>query len=230
MDFRSKMKLRPLLWRWEDPPPAAGWLDTLPKNLPAVYMAELTDESPALSKLALLLSAEERARLERLRVQNDQRRFLIGRGMLRILLGAHLRSSAREIEFQYGPSGKPFLAHQTSAPPPQFNVSHSGKLIVLAFHPAREVGVDVEEMRSHTDLEGVAERIFPADEFREWKTLGPRERHTAFFRLWTRHEARQKALGLGLAGEDASGGKQVELWDLELSEGYAGAAGCLTCP
>jgi 4'-phosphopantetheinyl transferase len=227
MDSRRKMKLRPLLWRWNDPPPAAGWLDALPKNLPAVYMAELPEDSSTLSELASLLSTEERARLERFRVRDDQRRFLAGRGLLRILLGAHLRGPAGELEFKYSSAGKPYLAPRAGVPMVHFNVSHSGNLVVLAFHPAGEVGVDLEEMRPHSDLEGVAERIFSAEEFRQWKALEEPGRHAAFFRLWTRHEASMKALGLGLAGENAYGAKQVELWDLELPFGYAGAVGWL---
>lgn len=228
MHHRQQMKIEPLLWQWNNKAPAAGWMDALSKNLPAVYLAGLTEDSSALSELATLLSVEEHARLERFRARDDQRRFLIGRSLLRVLVSAQLQVAASGLQFEYGPSGKPYLLSRTGIPQIHFNVSHSGKLVVLAFHATCEIGVDVEEMRPHTDLEGVAERMFPQEEFQQWKTLAEPARPAAFFRLWARHEARMKALGLGLAGENYSTAKQLEIFDLDLPRGYAGAVACLS--
>jgi 4'-phosphopantetheinyl transferase len=174
------------------------------------------------------LSAEERARLARLHLREDQQRFLAGRGLLRLLIGAGLNLPAERVEFNYGPFGKPFVAPCAGTPALHFNVSHSGKLVLLAFSPAHEVGVDVEEVRREPDLETVARQIFSADEHRGWLRLNPAERLTTFYQAWTRHEASLKAMGLGFIGEqDAALDARLVSFDLALPEGYQGAVGWL---
>jgi 4'-phosphopantetheinyl transferase len=227
MDPRQTMKLRPRSWNWDGRWPGSGWLDGFSRDLPAVWEAGLTEDGPTLSKLTSPLSVEERTTLERFRGREDQKRFLIGRGLLRLLIGAHMGMPAQEVEFIYGPAGKPRLAPRPGVPALHFNVAHSGKLVLLAFHPAREVGVDVEEMRTHRDQEGIAERVFTAREFEDWKRLNPSERYPAFYRLWTRHEARLKTLGVGFSGDSNPAENRVTLFDLELAEGYQGAVGWL---
>jgi 4'-phosphopantetheinyl transferase len=192
-----------------------------------VWQARLTDDPATQAYLVSLLSAEERARLARFHLREDQQRFLVGRGLLRLLVGAHLNMPAERVEFDYGPFGKPFVVPGVGVPSLHFNVSHSGKLVLLAFSPVHEVGVDVEEVRRDQDWETIARQVFSCDEYREWILLNPEERLTAFFRAWTRHEAGLKAMGLGFAGERNAALDTYLVWfDLALPEGYQGAAGC----
>jgi 4'-phosphopantetheinyl transferase len=192
-----------------------------------VWQARLTDDPATQAYLVSLLSAEERARLARFHLREDQQRFLVGRGLLRLLVGAHLNTPAERVEFDYGPFGKPFVVPGVGVPLLHFNVSHSGKLVLLAFSPVHEVGVDVEEVRRDQDWETIARQVFSCDEHREWILLNPEERLTAFFRAWTRHEAGLKAMGLGFAGErNAALDTRLVWFDLALPEGYQGAAGC----
>jgi 4'-phosphopantetheinyl transferase len=192
-----------------------------------VWQARLTDDPATQAYLVALLSAEERARLARFHLREDQQRYLVGRGLLRLLVGAHLNTPAERVEFDYGPFGKPFVVPGVGAPSLHFNVAHSGQLVLLAFSPVHEVGVDVEEVRRDQDWETIARQVFSCDEHRDWILLNPEERLTAFFRAWTRHEAGLKAMGLGFAGErNAALDTRLVWFDLELPEGYQGAAGC----
>jgi 4'-phosphopantetheinyl transferase len=220
------MNLTPRIWTWDGPRPRAGWLDECSPDVPVVWQAWLTDDPATRLHLLPLLSAEERARFERFKLPEDQQRFLAGRGLLRILVGAQMNRPDGRVKFSFGPSGKPQLAAEAGTPALHFNVSHSGKLVLLAFHPAHEVGVDVEAVRREPDWEPVARQIFSAEDHGDWARLKPGERAVAFFRAWTRHEAGLKAMGLGFAGENhAVLDSRVERFDLVLPEGYQGAVG-----
>jgi hypothetical protein len=61
------------------------------------------------------LSAEERERAARFHFHQDQRRWIICRGVLRTLLGSYLDLEPARIRFREGEYGKPQLQ---SAPPP----------------------------------------------------------------------------------------------------------------
>ena len=83
---------------------------------------------------------------------------MIGRGNLRLLLGALIWSASR-LEFVYDEFGKPGLITAQGLPV-QFNVSHSGDLIFIAITRGRAVGIDVERIRTDVDVEQVAARFF----------------------------------------------------------------------
>ncbi|HEX4350451.1 MAG TPA: 4'-phosphopantetheinyl transferase superfamily protein [Verrucomicrobiae bacterium] len=222
------MNITPRPWTWTHTRLAEGWLNQCLPDLPVVWQAGLTDDTAMLSDLVSLLSADEHARLGRLKQHDDRQRFLIGRGLLRLFVGAQLGLPPDGVKFQYGPFGKPSLILHDGTTPFHFNVSHSGNLVVLAFHPAREVGVDVEEMREGQDWEAVVQRVFPAEEYRNWTRLKPDERTSGFFRGWTRHEALLKTLGLGFFDESgAEHDARLSCFDLEMPESYQGAVGCL---
>src|SRR5215469_16877700 len=174
------MKLTPKHWSWGGTHPGKDWLAGCPPDAPMVWLSRLADDPAIQSRLALLLSVEERTRLDRLRQQEDQQRFLAARSLLRTLIGAHLDMPPEHVKFDQGPFGKPFVVPFPNMPALQFNVSHSGKLVLLAFHPVHEVGVDVEQVRPGHDFEAVARRTFPTGEYRAWAALPPQERLTGF--------------------------------------------------
>jgi 4'-phosphopantetheinyl transferase len=220
------MKLAPRHWTWDGPDSDALRLARCPADGPTVWQAWLTDDSTTQAYLASLLSSEERARMARFHLQEDQQRFLLGRGLLRLLVGAQLDMPAERVEFGYGQFGKPFAVSRPGVPTLHFNVSHSGKLVLLALSPVHEVGVDVEEVRRCQDWEAIARQVLSGDEHREWIRLDPEARLTAFFRAWTRHEAGLKAMGLGLADEQDGGLDACMVRSyLELPDGYQGAVG-----
>ena len=141
-----------------------------------------------------LLSPAERERLDRFRIADHRRRFQIGHGALRAILGGYLGVDPRGIEFRRGPRGKPYLA----AEGPFFNLSHSGKLALIAVGGV-ELGLDLEKVRHLERFDEIGRRHFSESEFAALDALEGDARQLAFYRCWTRKEAYIKALGEGLS-------------------------------
>ena len=160
-----------------------------------VWCASL--DRPA-ANYAMFLSSDEQIRAERFRFDRERRRFIVGRGTLRIILGRYLNLSPEEVEFEYRPNGKPVLSagllHTTLC----FNLSHSGEMLLLAVTYDRAVGVDIESINLDLDVETLAERFFSPAERAELQALPTDRRLASFFSGWTRKEAYLKARGEGL--------------------------------
>lgn len=165
-----------------------------------VVLANLELEIYSMPKYLRDLSLTERTRAQHLRFDHDRRRFVIGKGLLRNLLGSYMGMEPNEIQFTTGPSGKPEIAErlQSKHGPIHFNQSHSGHLGIYVFSKNRKVGVDVEEVRPFADMEQVASLLLSTHEMAVFQSLSPEEKQTAFFSAWTHKEAFVKALGKGL--------------------------------
>lgn len=191
------------------------------------------DDPGLTAQLEGWLAPAERQRLAGLGRPADRERFLLGRAGLRRLLAALGGGEPAAVPIASGPQGKPFCPGG-----PQFNASHSGPLILLALHPSRPVGVDLEQLRPSLRWRPLAARMLPADDRQALEHLAgaglPAERQSeAFLAAWCRLEARLKAHGCGLARRDAlppaggAGGASEQLWSVALPAGYVGAAACL---
>ena len=143
------------------------------------------------------LKADERERAQRFRFPQHRTRFISARGMLRKLLGYYLSLAPQNIKLGIGLQGKPFVQSQS---PHQlyFNVSHSQKLVLMAFSTSSEVGIDVEGPQSHLDHQAIAKRIMNEQEASWFHSLPESKQKSAFFTCWTRKEAFVKAHGKGL--------------------------------
>jgi 4'-phosphopantetheinyl transferase len=117
-------------------------------------------------------------------------------------------------------NGKPRLARDPDRL--SFNLSHSGGLALVAVAPGgTAVGVDVERLRPRRDLARLAARWLPAADATAVADADEAEREAAFYAAWTRHEARVKCTGAGLAGPPP--GPEVVARQLEIDPGYAAA-------
>jgi 4'-phosphopantetheinyl transferase len=184
---------RAMLWRKTDPN------DDLGETEVHLWRVGLDASGPALAKLRETLSGDEVQRGERFRFPELQRRFVAGRGALRLILGGYLSVDPRRIDFGYTAHGKPFLKD-----PPggiQFNLSHSGGLMVAAICRTWRIGVDIEKEDPRFDARQIAERYFCAAERNEIAKSRPEDQFRAFFRLWTAKEALLKGTSLGLTSE-----------------------------
>ena len=144
------------------------------------------------------LSPDEQARAQRFKLSQHQRRFTAARGILRQILARYLRTPPRDIRFESGPFGKPFVQDPVNQPL-HFNVSHSQHMAVYAVSLDIEVGIDLEGERDSLDYTGLAERICSPEEFTAFQQLPQAEQQAAFFRCWTRKEAFIKAIGKGFS-------------------------------
>src|SRR5262245_2338852 len=113
---------------WNMPPPELAW----PLDEVHVWRTTLDWPDQALADLERCLSPDERQRMNAFRVPRDRRRYLVGRGLLRRLLGRYLAREAHELQFGYSPHGKPYLAPGSAPRRLQFSVSHSGELVLIA--------------------------------------------------------------------------------------------------
>ncbi len=152
-------------------------------------------EVPALGRV---LTDDERARARTFCFDEDRRRFTVARGVLRLLLAHYLGADPRHLRFASGPGGKPAVAGVPGRPRPSFSTSHSGDLALIAIAAGRDVGVDVQEIRTDADVTGLAAHLCRCQQA-ALAGLPETDRRRAFFAAWVRTEAYLKATGAGLS-------------------------------
>ena len=146
------------------------------------------------AELRASFSVREERRFSSFATDDLRNRWGAARGMLREVLGGALGCAPAEVEFSYGPHGKPEVA----GAPLRFNISHSGALAVVALAHA-EVGVDVELPRRRRS-DDIARRFYaPGEIERLFAERDDARRADAFFRVWTCKEAFLKVTGEGLS-------------------------------
>ncbi|HJO02784.1 MAG TPA: 4'-phosphopantetheinyl transferase superfamily protein [Acidobacteriota bacterium] len=142
-----------------------------------------------------VLDGVERARLRRMRSPSKRLEFLVGRSMLRTVLGDVLDVSPAEVLIEYGAHGKPRLPGDELT----FNLSHSGDRALVAVAAGGRVGVDVEQRRPRRPFRRLSRRFFAEAEDRWLHGLQAADRAAGFYRAWTLKESYLKAIGTGLA-------------------------------
>ena len=146
-------------------------------------------------------------------------RWVASRWALRGVLARYLGEEPAAIELAEGEHGKPRLARDPSRL--RFNLSHSGRLALVAICREREVGVDVEEIAGRGNLVALAERALAAEDVAAVRAADEDERAAVFHDRWARHEARLKCLGVGLGGPARE--MPVTVTSLRPGDGYAAA-------
>lgn len=101
---------------------------------------------------------------------------------IRSLLSSYLKNLLSEEELLKTPNGKPFYANG-----PYFNISHSGRYVLMAVSTS-EIGVDIEEIKMK-DMSSLV-RIFNEAEAKMIKE------HSDFYYLWCAKESLIKCIGL----------------------------------
>jgi 4'-phosphopantetheinyl transferase len=168
--------------------PAAGKVE--------IFSFSLALPPDELQRLGRVLSAEERARAERLIDPERRDRFVAGRGLLREKLSHFVGEKPEMLRIESGENGKPFLGGDCGENL-RFNLSHSGDLALLAVASRVEVGIDLEEVQDDRPLRELALRFFSIRERETLLSLPPHDLSAAFYRCWTRKEAYLKGRGAG---------------------------------
>jgi 4'-phosphopantetheinyl transferase len=163
-----------------------------------VWRAKLDLQSSCIQSLIQILSADERTRADRFYFQKDRERFIVARGLLRVILGRYINMEPSRLQFRYNPYGKPALANESGGNGLCFNLSHSDGLALYAITRGREIGVDIERIRPDLAEGQIAERFFSPREVKALRSLPPSLQPVGFFNCWTRKEAYIKARGKGL--------------------------------
>lgn len=176
-------------------------VDSIPElreNEVHVWRVMLSGGSPNIATLLEHLSEEEIARAERLRRHGDRLRFVTARARLREIIGSYSGISPRDIRIGKHERGKPFIAHPEGKHP-EFNISHSGRLILMAFTRNRQIGIDVERYRNLNNAAKIMKRFFSREEADYYLNCSENMKDSRFFKLWTAREAYVKAVGKGAA-------------------------------
>ena len=196
-------------------PDSSAWLvgpthPVLAEGEVHVWRVPLDVDRDQLARLEVGLADDEHARAFRFVFAIDRDRFVSSQGFLRVILGRYLDQPPSAIQFRREREGKPRLRDPRAHL--RFNLSHSHGLAVYAFAQSRELGVDIEAIRSDVARDEIAARFFSAKELAELRSLPPNEQDAGFFFCWTRKEAYVKARGSGL-------GIPLDSFDVSLTPG-----------
>lgn len=181
-----------------------------------IWRADLDPPIIGFQKLYQMLSIDEKVRAERFHFEKDRRRFIVGRGTLRTILGCYLNVGPSRLHFCYGKHGKPALADTFGKGAILFNMSDSEGLALYVFTRDHEIGVDIEHIRDIPEMDQIAERFFSARENAVFRSLPESKKREAFFNCWTRKEAFIKAKGEGL-------GLELDQFEVSLAPGERAA-------
>jgi 4'-phosphopantetheinyl transferase len=160
-----------------------------------VWVIDLTQPPDIVCHLRDVLSPEERSRADKFVRREIQSQYTIAHAAMRYILAAALGASPRTLQFTERAHGKPQLIGDML----RFNLSHAGELALLAVGYGRELGVDVEPIRSLPEALDLAGRYFSPTETAKLLEVNPSDLPRSFFECWTRKEAFIKAIGQGLS-------------------------------
>ena len=178
-------------WQPIAPQDTKDWPKLKPNSV-HVWKCKIDFDRPVIE---IPLLPAELERTYRFKFEADQKRFSTARTTLRKLLGFYLDKDPLMIQFQQGEWGKPFVEDSEI----EFNVSHSGDYVLLAFSLGIPVGIDVEKLRGGVAGGEIAKRYFSQNEVDQLLSLPKSEQKQAFFNCWSRKEAMIKAIGKGLS-------------------------------
>ncbi len=144
------------------------------------------------------LPAEEVARADRYRQEQDRNCCLVARALVRSVLSDYAEHDPAAWTFRYNAHGKPSIA-QPAGVMLNFNVSHTSGLVICGVTSAGELGVDVEHVSRACSSLDLARRFFAPPEVVFLEQAPPERQAGLFLEFWTLKEAYVKARGLGLS-------------------------------
>ena len=139
-----------------------------------------------------MVSEEKRKQASRFYFINDAKRCICGELLLKYSL-LEVYDELIDIEISYNKFGKPYISNKKNF---FYNISHSGKWVVLAYGDT-EIGIDIEEIKD--GREEIADSFFTDEEKSFIYKATGRERSKRFTKVWTLKESYIKYLGTGLS-------------------------------
>ena len=167
------------------------------------------------SQLIIKLPSDIISKYNDYKHSDSLQRSLLAELLIRKILSQKLKIRGKDIVFQKGEKGKPYLANYQM----YFNISHSGKWVVAAFSNT-EIGIDIELIRE-PNYE-VAKRFYSNAELEKLNKIEDKDfKKDYFFDLWTLKESYLKAIGTGLTKSLSSfsiyiSNEQIKLFDESL--------------
>lgn len=142
-----------------------------------------------------ILDWNEKGKVMSFKYEDDRLRCMAGRIFTKVLASQYLKVSEKEFSIEVTEFGKPYLNFKKlSHTHMEYNLSHSGKYLAIAFSYDRFLGIDIQEMEDLPDYCEVAQNCFHNLEYEA--IFNSKERGT-FYDIWTGKEAYIKAVGKG---------------------------------
>jgi 4'-phosphopantetheinyl transferase len=183
----------------------------------ALWWARLAVTEGELARFSSWLSAAEHARAARFGRDSLRQRYIVGRALLRSLLGNALGLAPAAVPIVRGARGRPQL---DSIQGIDFNISHTLDMSLVGIAHGPRIGVDIERADRDVNADGLSRKFLAVEERGTLESLGADARRSRFLRYWTCKEAMSKATGDGISAPFRT--MEVELGDqIELVHGAA---------
>ena len=189
------MQVAPLMQNWENAPDRVS----LGENEVHIWRTSLLRTAGEYRQLQTFLNENELTDAQNFFSTEKRWQWIAARGTLRFLLGMYLGTAPTQLTFCYNAHGKPHLSDEWQQEQVCFNLSHSSGLALYAFVRRRQIGLDIEHIRSSVRHVRLAQQKFAPGEYETLQQLALFEQQQAFFICWTRKEAYLKARGEGIA-------------------------------
>lgn len=161
----------------------------------SVFRVRSTDNELIISDWYSLLQSREQQRAARFRQTADRNRYILGRGLFRVMAGRITGKAPQSVSIIAAQTGKPILS---DAPNWHFSVSHTGDWVLLAVGQT-PLGVDVEFVNPRFIIDDLIPTVLSAAEQRA--LIESPDSHLFFYECWTRKEALVKATGEGVTDD-----------------------------
>jgi 4'-phosphopantetheinyl transferase len=181
---------------WQRPPQDAITLDEADIH---IWLFDMDVNEVCQQTFRNLLSTSEKARCDRFKFEKDRKHFAASHGFMRSTLARYLHGDAHSLRFAKGQYGKPFVADEGRTTQLKFNLSHSGRLAMLAVCLTDDIGVDIECVDRNVNWQGIINRYFSQYEKDGISALPAEQRRQGFIQQWSRKESYMKVLGYGLS-------------------------------
>lgn len=159
-------------------------------------------ENEDISNYDNILNINEKKVYSRLIDIKAKKTFYFTRYLVRTLLSFYLgQNTPKELVFNNNYFGKPHLEQD---PTFNFNISHSGSLILLAISKGKFIGIDLEIKNDHVIelIENYRNTVFNLNELAEIASSNDMycKIHT-ILKYWTIKESYLKSIGIGLVND-----------------------------
>jgi len=170
---------------------------TLNINTVYLWLINIDNEIENMDHLRQLLSIEEMDRANRFVFEKDKQRYIVTHSILRLIISKIISLEPLSIRFTVKKRDKPCLNHPEHQDI-HFNLSHSGKYIIIALALKTELGIDIEFINPVLDRDQMVLSFCSKQEIDTYHQLPVDLKIKAFYTCWSRKEAFIKAIGEGL--------------------------------
>ncbi|KPU56776.1 4'-phosphopantetheinyl transferase superfamily protein [Bacillus mycoides] len=133
-----------------------------------IYAVKIPDDfsEEEINRISLKISSSKRVEINKKIEKMDRLRSICGYLLLKYVFKKNLNMDFEMVKLKRNAYGKPYFFSEDLNWQGDFNISHSGKWVVLAFTKCGEIGIDIEEVKPFTpsELEDMSHFIFTVEE------------------------------------------------------------------